>query len=141
MSKLCPKCETNYINDDEESCVICKRKTRENGGKKDDNKQEVEKYLLPYLRALSENDVESLTHKKMSFELFKLRLPLLVKCQENGADCCRNEIKDKAGHNRYYSTPYVIGNGKYHICSQWWSSTQEHSKDLLKNLYKLELHD
>jgi len=60
-----------------------------------------------------------------------------VKCAENGKDACRREIRDSAGHARYYVEPYDINGVKYHICSQWWSSGGDISKDMLKMLAEL----
>ncbi len=137
---LCPKCGLNYItNAGDESCTVCKNQPtiRDPRPKVDDNKRMVERYLLPYLEQISDEDVERFTQKEASFEFFRLRLPLLVECKEAGKECCRNEIKDKKGHNRYYSTPYTINGKKYHVCSQWWRTDENYSKETLKILEKM----
>ncbi len=140
--KVCPKCQVNYIiNEQNELCELCQKIVQIDPKPKDENKREVERYLIPILREMSEAAVESLTTKEESFALLGLRLPLLIKCKCEGVDCCNTEIKDRTGHNRYYINPYSIGEKKYHVCSQWWSAENNHSKDILQLLKNLENKD
>lgn len=132
--KKCPKCELNYIVESEEMCSTCRKMMEPEPAKNpiDENKLMVERDLIPLLKSFSAEMVEEFTHKQASLDVLGLRLPLLVKCNDEGIDCCRREIRDKAGHGRYYITSYDINGVKYHICSQWWSAVGNNSKDILK---------
>ena len=136
--RKCPKCKLNYIKNDVDSlCSVCMDASYSNAGRKtDDNKSEMERNILPKLRSLSPRVVELFTNKKESFDIFKLRIPLLVRCRELGKDCCKKEvIVDNSRVYRYYIEPYNINGVKYHICSQWWNFGAEESK-LILQLFK-----
>ena len=61
--KICPKCEINYIlNDNDEFCAICNQ-TSAKSPKNDNNKLEMEKHLLPILRSFSPKWLKSLQKK------------------------------------------------------------------------------
>lgn len=134
--KKCIKCELNYVkNDADELCEICKKEILNNskGSNLDSNKTEVEKYLLPFLKALPQEKLELFLKKEKSFELFKLRLPLLIRCKNIDKEHCRKEtIVDNSTTSRYYITPYLINGEYYHICSQWADCGIEESKNCLK---------
>ena len=135
--KICPKCEINFvINDKDEFCSVCNTKNINNKIHTDNNKSEMEKYLLPYLHKSPQKTIDALTTKEFSYEILRLRIPLLIKCQNLGKDCCKKEIA--IGNSkvfRYYLEPYDINGIKYHICSQWSNSETEQSKQIL-NLFK-----
>ena len=135
--KLCPKCELNYIlNDTDEYCSVCESQKPSNNKLTDNNKSEMEKNLLPILNKLPQESLDKLTKKDLSFEIFKLRIPLLVKCNNLGKDHCKKEIQlGNSEVYRYYINPYDINGTKYHICSQWAQSATEQSKAIL-NLMK-----
>ena len=136
--KKCPSCELNFINDDEELCSVCKNeKVKESGSKKDDNKKDVENYLIPFLRECSQEVIDSFTKKELSFEAFKIRLPLLIECQNIDKEHCKNEVRVGCSSNyRYYIEPYYINGKYYHICSQWANSDVEQSKFWLQIVKK-----
>ena len=135
--KKCPKCELNYIKDDtDELCSVCREQKPKNTTTTDNNKSEMEKHLLPILQRLPQSSLDELTEKELSFQLFKLRIPLLVKCDNLGKDHCKEEVKvGNSDVYRYYIDPYDINGIKYHICSQWAYSETEQSK-LILNLCK-----
>ena len=138
----CPKCELNYIDENEDCCDVCKDVTihRKGVSRMDSNKAEVERYLLPFLRAIPEEKLMLFTGEEESFKVFKLRLPLLVECKYISDKHCREEIiVDNSNVYRYYVQPYYINGKYYHICSQWWSSGQEFSKDILYMIKKIKL--
>lgn len=61
--KICPKCEINYImNDNDEFCTICNQ-TSAKSQKNDNNKLEMEKNLLPILQTMSNKVLEKFTKK------------------------------------------------------------------------------
>ena len=132
--KKCPSCELNYINDDEELCTICKReKVKTIELKKDDNKKDVENYLLPFLRNLPQDTIDAFTYKDLSFSAFKIRLPLLKECQNIDIEHCQNKVRiGNSSNYRYYIKPYYINRKYYHICSQWADCGIEESKNWLK---------
>ena len=130
---MCPICELNYIKDNEEMCEVCKRERRKEETKKDNNKRDVEKYLLPFLRECPQETINKLTQKALSYEAFKLRYPLLVECQNINKEECQKEVAVGASSNyRYYIEPYYINGKYYHICSQLADFSGEESKNLLK---------
>ena len=139
--RICPRCETNYIlNDTDELCKVCNENAKPtNATKLDDNKLTMENYLLPLLQRAKPEALEGLTTKKISYELFKLRIPLLIKCKDQGKDCCKKEVSlGNSSVYRYYIDAYTIHGVKYHICSQWWSFGTENSKEYLKILEELK---
>ena len=139
--KKCPNCEINYIDEKESECEICKKQNNARNVKlTDDNKTQVEKYLIPFLRKLSQKQLESFLQKDESFRLFKLRLPLLIKCENIDKEHCRRErIVDNSNTPRYYTDKYLINGNYYHVCSQWWSFGSEKSKDILQILKELKI--
>ena len=139
--KKCPVCELNYINDDGDMCHLCKNNTKPNGKTTlDSNKSEVERYLLPFLKKLPQEKLELLLTKEKSFQFFKLRLPLLIKCKNIDKEHCKKEtIIDNSTTSRYYVTPYLINGKYYHICSQWWNFGTENSKSMLQLLKSLKI--
>ena len=137
--KKCPKCEFNYINDNEELCSLCKKDNnlQSNNSSKDNNKDKVERFLLPYLKKLSQDKLESFTKKEESYTMFKINLPLLIECKNIDKDHCKKEvIVDNSSVYRYYIKPYKINGKYYHICSQWADGV-ENSKNILKILSKI----
>ncbi len=140
MYRKCPKCEINYLNENEELCEVCRKDESYFTTKteKDDNKTMVERDLVPLLRLFDKAFIEKFTKKEESFEFFGLRRPLLIECKDLGVDVCRKEIKDRKGNNRYYIDQYMFFGKKYHICSQWWSAKGNHSKEVLKMLKGLK---
>ena len=133
--KRCPKCELNYIKDSENLCEVCKNNSIRNNNQIDDNKTNVEKNLLPILKRLSRESLEMLTHKDLSYEIFKIRLPLLKQCSNIDKEHCKKEvITDSSGTYRYYIKPYLINGEYYHICSQWADTYSEESKQILQSL-------
>ena len=139
MVKYCSKCGLNFVLEDSEcECKECRNEKLIHRGSFDNNKNEVEQYLLPILRGLPQSALDSLMTKEFSFELLHLRLPLLKKCRGLGKEGCKEEvIIDNSTVYRYYITPYDINGQKYHICSQWWDAQGNDSKfmlELLKNL-------
>ena len=136
--KKCPRCELNYIRDDEDLCSICKEELGKNHKiAVDNNKAMVERDLLPILRSLSLNELEQFLRKDVSERVFGLHLPLLIRCENKGVEKCRQEVKvDNSNVCRYYVSPYNINGKYYHICSQWWSCASDNSKDILKRLSK-----
>ena len=136
--RKCPRCELNYITDDEEYCDVCKEEL----GKShkiilDNNKAMVERDLLPILRSLDDEDLELFLRKDISEKVLGLHLPLLIKCENKGIEHCRKEVRvDNGSVLRYYVNPYNINGKFYHICSQWWSTATDNSKDMLKKLRK-----
>lgn len=129
--KLCPKCELNWIGDGETACKCCEDVVNVRGGARDSNKVDVEQNLLPILRTLRQDVIDDLTKKEPSYELLRLRLPLLVKCNCRGKEHCVSEIRvGNSDVYRYYIKPYDINGRQYHICSQWWDELG--SKDILK---------
>lgn len=140
--KKCPICELNYVDDEQESCKICNSQSNTNlsGKKVDSNKAEVEKYLLPFLRSLQQKELDLFLQKEKSFELFKLRLPLLIRCKNIDKEHCKKEtIVDNSTTSRYYVTPYYINGNYYHICSQWWNFGTEYSKAILQLLKNVNI--
>lgn len=128
--KICSGCELNYINDNEELCDICKQeKNLKYSNLKDDNKEMVEKILIPFLRMRSPDDIETFTKEEASFAVFTLYYPLLIECKNIDKEHCKQEVRAGNSSNyRYYIKPYSIHGKYYHICSQW---TKE-AKDALK---------
>lgn len=141
--KKCLICDLNFVlNDRENICETCKKKVNATSKKNnvDSNKSMVEKYLLPYLRKLPQDSLDLLTTKEKSFEIFKLRLPLLIKCENIDKEHCKKEvIVDNSTNYRYYIKPYNINGNYYHICSQWWNFGTEYSKSLLQLMEHVNL--
>ena len=141
--KKCKICELNYVKDEnEEVCEICKMKMNvsQNSKEIDNNKEQIEKYLLPYLRKLPKDILKTYTTKERSMKIFKLRHPLLVECKNSGYEQCKKEIiTDKSQTYRYYVKPYKINNEYYHICSQWANSVIDNSKIILNIIKDVDL--
>lgn len=141
VNKKCSKCEINYVESMEDDlCELCKKEgNKTTKTRTSNNKDIVVESLLPLLRNLPEYAIIDFLQKETSYQLFRLRLPLLIKCANIGKETCRNEIKDPTGHNRYYAEPVLIHGNYYHICSQWWSADYNHSKDILKKFAKIPI--
>lgn len=137
--KICPKCEINHImNDNDEFCTICNQTSAKNN-KTDNNKLEMEKYLLPFLRSFNQSSIEKLTQKEFSHKFLKLNIPLLIKCKHIDKEHCKKEVQlGNSNVYRYYIEPYNINGTYYHICSQWWSFGNAQSKTYLQELKHLQ---
>lgn len=133
--KKCPNCELNYIKDHESSCSICVGKVSKNSNSRDNNKNDVENYLLSLLKNLPQDTIDAFTKKDLSFSAFKIRLPLLIECQNIDKEHCQNEVRIGNSNNyRYYIKPSFINGKYYHICSQWTDRGTEESKSWLKTV-------
>lgn len=134
--KKCSKCELNYIKDDCDLCAVCGEQEISKNKTTDDNKNDVELYLIPFLKQLSPEKLNFLTSKDHSFKCFGLRLPLLIKCKNIDKDDCREGIiTDSSKTYRYYINAYNI-NGE---CSQWATTNNEISKNILQLFQNIDV--
>lgn len=129
--KKCSKCEVNYItNANDEICEVCKNREIKEKKQVDDNKASVEQILLPFLRSQPQQVIDKFTIKEVSFDLFGLHHPLLVKCSQLGKERCKKEVMvGNSSTYRYYIEPYEINGQMYHICSQWANNLGNNSKN------------
>lgn len=131
--KKCPNCELNYIKDDENLCSVCKQESiLKVNSTTDSNKNKVERFLIPFLKSLNQDVIKSLTLKEFSFNVFKIRHPLLIECKNIDKQHCQKEVAIGNSKNyRYYIDPVNINGKYYHICSQWANCGVEESKNVL----------
>ena len=129
--KKCPICEVNYItNAYDEICEVCKNREIKEKKQVDDNKTSVEQILLPFLRNQPQQVIDKFTTKEVSFDLFGLYHPLLIKCSQLGKERCKKEVMvGNSSTYRYYIEPYEINGQMYHICSQWANNLGNNSKN------------
>jgi hypothetical protein len=106
---------SNIVNDHENLCKSINYNGKKISFKRNDHElfQDFVKKILNFLfnrSLLSEDEIVKLQSKEYSKKIFGLELPLLEKDINN--------IKDKKGHSRYWTT--IKFGGVYFGCKEWW---------------------
>ena len=74
-------------------------------------------------KKISAEIVEQLLSSKQSKDLFGLFHPFLIEIDENRD--LREQLKNKNGYIRYWTTPIEILNKKYCVCKEWFENQRE----------------